>query len=69
MYRHLRYLLIATVLLLVYVAALAIYLAPWLCLVPVGIGIVMFYRKTSRYSAYGTARWADANDLEGMIHE
>ena len=67
MYTKLRYILIATVLLLAYLAALVIYLVPYAWLVPVGIGIVMLYRQTRRYTAYGTARWADANDIPHML--
>jgi len=67
MYTKLRYILIATVLLLAYLAALVIYQVPYAWLVPVGIGIAMLYRKTRRYTAYGTARWADANDIPHMV--
>jgi hypothetical protein len=69
MYRILRRILIVTVLLAAYLAALVIYLVPYAWLVPVAIGLVMLLRKTYRYTAYGTARWADAEDLEGMIDE
>jgi type IV secretion system protein VirD4 len=69
MYRILRRMLIAAVLLAAYVAALVIYLVPYAWFVPVVIGLVMLFRKTYRYTAYGTARWADAEDLEGMIDE
>lgn len=69
MYRMLRRVLIATVLLLAYLAALFIYLVPYAWLVPVVIGIVLLFRKTVRYTAYGTARFADVDDLEGMIDE
>jgi type IV secretion system protein VirD4 len=67
MYTNLRYILIATVLLLAYLAALVIYLVPYGWLVPVGIGVLMLYRQTRSYSAYGTARWADANDIPHML--
>src|SRR5579864_4235727 len=67
MYTKLRYILIATVLLLAYLAALVIYQVPYGWLVPVGIGIVLLYRQTRRYTAYGTARWADANDIPHML--
>jgi type IV secretion system protein VirD4 len=69
MYRILRRILMVTVLLVAYLAALVIYLVPYAWLVPVAIGLVMLFRKTYRYTAYGTARWADAQDLEGMIDE
>ena len=67
MYRMLRYILIATILLLAYLAALVVYLVPYAWLVPVGIGIFMLCRKTYRYTAYGTARWADATDIPHML--
>jgi hypothetical protein len=69
MYRILRRILIATVLLLAYLAALVIYLVPYAWLVAVGIVVFMLCRKTYRYTAYGTAFWASADDLEGMIDE
>jgi hypothetical protein len=69
MYEHLRYVLIAAVLLLAYVAALVIYLVPHAWLAVLGIGAVMLYRKTYRYTACGTARWAEADDLEELIDE
>jgi hypothetical protein len=69
MYEHLRYVLIATVLLLAYVAALVIYLVPYAWLAALGIGAVMLCRKTYRYTACGTARWAEAEDLEELIDE
>jgi type IV secretion system protein VirD4 len=69
MYRILRYILIATVLLVAYVAALVIYFVPYAWLVVLGIGAVMLCRKTYRYTSHGTARWAEAEDLEGMIDE
>ena len=69
MYRILRRILIASVLLAAYVAALFIYLVPYAWLVAVVIGFVMLFRKTTRYTAFGTARFAELNDLEGMIDE
>jgi type IV secretion system protein VirD4 len=69
MYRVLRYILIATVLLMAYVAALVIYLVPYAWLAALGIAACMLYRKTYRFTAHGTARWAEQEDLEGMIDE
>lgn len=69
MYRMIRRFLIASVLLAAYVAALFIYLVPYAWLVAVVIGFVMLFRKTTRYTAFGTARFADLDDLEGMIDE
>jgi hypothetical protein len=69
MYRILRRILIVTVLLLAYLVALVIYIVPYAWLVLVGIGVLMLFKKTYRYTAYGTARWATAEDLEGMIDE
>jgi type IV secretion system protein VirD4 len=69
MYRILRRLLIVTVLLLAYLAALVIYLVPYAWLVPVVIGALMVCRRSPRYTSHGTARWAEPEDLEGMIDE
>ena len=69
MYRILRYILMATVLLLAYVAALVICVVPYAWLMALGIGAFMLCRKTYRYTAYGTARFAEPQDLEGMIDE
>jgi hypothetical protein len=69
MYRTLRYMLIVTVLLLAYLAALVVYMVPYAWLVALGIGAFMLLRKTHRYTAMGSARWAEAEDLEGMIDE
>jgi type IV secretion system protein VirD4 len=67
MYRNLRRVLIATVLLLAYLAALVLYLIPYAWLVSAVIGIAMLCRKTRRYTAFGTARWADASDIPHML--
>jgi type IV secretion system protein VirD4 len=69
MYRVIRNILIATVLLVGYLAALVIYIVPYAWLLPLGIGAFMLCRKTYRYTAMGTAHWADAEDLEDMIDE
>ena len=69
MYRMLRYLLIATVLLVAYLAALVICVVPYAWLVALGIGAFMLFRKSYRYTAYGSAKWAELEDLEGMIDE
>jgi len=67
MYRILRFVLIATILLLLYLAALVIYLVPYAWVVPVAIGAYLLCKRTYRYSAYGTARWADASDIPHML--
>jgi hypothetical protein len=69
MYRILRYILIATVLLLAYLGALLVYIVPYGWLFALGIGAYLLLRKTHRYTAMGSARWAEAEDLEGMIDE
>jgi hypothetical protein len=39
-------------------------------LVPVILFAVMFARRTQHaLTAYGTARWADASDMQGMLDE
>ncbi len=67
MYLIMRRILIATVLLLAYLAALVVYLVPYAWLVSVALGIVMLFRRTHRYTAYGTARWADASDIPHLL--
>lgn len=67
MYKALRYLLITTVLLLAYLAALVIYQVPYAWLVAAGIGLVLLCRRTYRYTAYGTARWADNADIPHLL--
>ena len=67
MYKPLRIILIATVLLLAYLAALVVYQVPYAWLVLVGIAAFMLCRKTYRYTAYGTARWADASDIPHLL--
>ncbi len=67
MYQILRRILIVTVLLLGYLAALVVYLVPYAWLVAVVLGIVLLCRRTHRYTAYGTARWADASDIPHLL--
>jgi type IV secretion system protein VirD4 len=67
MYPILRRILIVTVLLVAYLAALVVYLVPYAWLALVVLGIVLLYRRTPRYTAYGTARWADASDIPHML--
>ena len=69
MYKLLRPLLITTIVLLGYLAALVIYLVPYAWLVALGIVAFMLYRKQPHYIAHGTAKWAEPEDLEGMIDE
>ena len=64
---YLRKLLIATVLLAAYVAALVAYVVPyaWVAVVAVIIGIAC--KKGYRYTAYGTARWANVSDIPHLL--
>jgi type IV secretion system protein VirD4 len=66
-YRIVRFILKLTILLLVYLAILVIYSIPYTWLALVAIGIYLLSRKTYRYTAYGTARWADAADIPHML--
>src|SRR4051794_10714193 len=67
MYRILRYLLMASVLLAAYLAGMVIYLVPYAWLALVVIAFVMLFRKTRRFTAYGTARWAEVSDIPHML--
>ena len=66
--KTLRSLLIITILLLVYIAALVVILYPWLGVV-IGAAVLMILaRRGVNYTAYGTARWADATtDLQHLL--
>lgn len=67
MYTLTRLLLIATVLLAAYCAVVLIILFPWAgIIVAVGLCIAAARRGKALW-AHGTARWADASDLEGML--
>jgi hypothetical protein len=68
-YRILRYILIVSLLLLAYVGAVAVYLVPHAWVVVLVIGAFMLRRKKQNYTAYGTAKFAELEDLEGMIDE
>jgi hypothetical protein len=61
--------LIATVLLVIYLAALVIYQVPYGWLIAIAIIIALLCRKTYRYTSHGTAFWATPEHLEGMIDE
>jgi hypothetical protein len=66
--KTLRRTLQLTVLLAAYVAALAIYAIPYGWAGAAAVLALTFSRKSYRYFAYGTARWADANtDIPHMI--
>lgn len=69
MHRVLRQTLIATVLLLAYLAALIVYAVPYAWLALVGLGILMLGKRTYRLTAMGTARWAEPHELEEMTNE
>ncbi len=70
MYRILRCMLIASLLLSAYVVALLIYLVPYAWLVVLFMVAFMLRRqKKQHFTAYGTARFAELEDLEGMIDE
>lgn len=69
MYRILRYILIASVLLVPYLVALLVYLVPYAWLVVLAIGASMLRRKKYHYTAHGTAKYAELKDLEGLIDE
>ncbi len=68
-YRIMRRVLILTVLLVAYLAALVIYLVPYGWLMAAGIAVFMLFRKTYRYTAYGSAYWASAEHLEDLTNE
>ena len=67
MYKLTRSLLIAAVLLAAYCIAVLTILIPW-AWVAIGIGVLYgLARRGKALWAHGTARWADASDLHGML--
>jgi len=67
MYQILRLFLIVTVLLVAYLAALVVYLIPYGWVALVAVLMWLAYKKRSHFTAYGTARWADASDIPHML--
>lgn len=67
MYPVLRRVLIVTLLLLAYLAALLVCTVPYAWLAVVVVLVAMAWRKGKRYTAHGTARWADASDIPHML--
>ena len=67
MYKIIRLLLIATMLMVAYSAVVAVYLFPWFGL-PLALAMLFSLgRKGRSYYAHGTARWADAADIPHML--
>ncbi|HEY3964100.1 MAG TPA: type IV secretory system conjugative DNA transfer family protein [Planctomycetaceae bacterium] len=62
-----RSLLIATVLLGAYLAAIVIYVVPYAWLAVVAVAVWVACRKRYHYTAHGTARWADASDIPHLL--
>lgn len=62
-----RILLVITVLLAAYVAAVMAFLVPYLWVVILAVLVVAACKKGYRYSAYGTARWAEAADIPHLL--
>ncbi len=69
MFKILRLVLIITVLLAGYTAVLLALVIPYLWMAFVAILVVIACKKTRHWTSYGTARWAEANDLKGMTDE
>jgi type IV secretion system protein VirD4 len=67
MYTFMRYVLIVTVILAAYFAAVALYCLPYGWVVIVGLLTLTLYKKAHRSSAHGTARWADISDIPRML--
>lgn len=65
MYYH-RLILIATVLGFAYVLLAASFLVPPFGLALLAAGIIVWLRQPPRYTAHGTARWADWGDVEHL---
>jgi type IV secretion system protein VirD4 len=67
MMKLLRKVSMASVLLAVYTAVLVPLVVPYGWIAVVALLIGMACKKTYRYSAYGTARWADASDIPHLL--
>lgn len=68
MYRLTRCLLIYTVLGIVYCVSIMVVMIPWTAII-VAIALAVAGKRRREFSAFGTARWADALDLRyaGML--
>ncbi len=64
-----RVILILSVLLAAYTAALVVYLVQYAWLVPVLVAVWLLRKKPSALWSHGTARWADTSEMEGMFDE
>lgn len=65
--KPLRYLLITTLILFAYLAALIIWAVPYGWLIIAVLLACAVLRKSSALSAFGTARWASAKDIPHMM--
>jgi hypothetical protein len=68
-YQILRYIQILTVLLAAYSALLFVIVVPFAWLVPMLIAIRILSKKTPRLWSHGTASFANASHMKGMIDE
>lgn len=69
MYKLARLLLIGGTLASAYAIGLLVILFPW-AWIALGLGALYGLAKRGyRYTAYGTARWAELSDLQGVIDE
>ena len=67
MHKFMRGSLILTVLLAAYVVFLVIVMVPNLWWLAAGVAIAVICKRTRRFTAYGTARWAEATDIPEML--
>ena len=65
--KDIRKLLLLSILLLAYSAGVTIYLYPWAGVALAFVGVAGATRKTVRYSAHGTARWAEESDIPHLL--
>jgi len=59
--------LIVTILLALFSVAAFVYIVPYSLVVPAALVIRRLYKKGADYSAYGTARWAQATDIPHLL--
>ncbi|MGH7169982.1 MAG: type IV secretory system conjugative DNA transfer family protein [Gemmataceae bacterium] len=62
-----RFILVVTVLLALYVAVLAMLSIPYAWVAALALVLMALCKRGYRYTAYGTARWADVSDVPHLL--
>ena len=67
--KTIRLILIAAALLMIYACIMVVTIQPWFIVLFAILAIRSAGKRASRLWACGTAKWATAEDLKGMIDE